>query len=93
MYWHRSDDDWVAAMHVDWYSWTRDDCSDMDVVLKYNKSRMVALCGNVVPVKLPGSTQWGVPCAITDSMIIPEEVHRFVRRLNLLRYQFRSQKY
>ena len=94
MYWHMADKQWTPAMHVDWYTWTRDDRSDIDVELykEQEKSRRVALCRNVVPVELPGWKKWGV-LNEADSMVLPNAVHRLIRRTNLLRYRFHSQKY
>ena len=94
MYWHQQGSKWVPAMYVEWYEWDRaSDQSAGDVAVKWcaNQTR-TAFISNIPPIALPKWGNWLTP-SVDGTITLPNEVHHFIRRLNLLRYQFRSQVY
>ena len=94
MYWHQQGSEWVPAMYVEWYKWDRaSDQSAGDVAVKWcaNQTR-TAFISNIPPIALPKWGNWLTP-SVDGTITLPNEVHHFIRRLNLLRFQFRSQVY
>ena len=94
MYWHQQGSEWVPAMYVEWYEWDRaSDQSAGDVAVKWcaNQTR-TAFISNIPPIALPKWGNWLTP-SVDGTITLPNEVHHFIRRLNLLRYQFRSKVY
>ena len=94
MYWHQQGSEWVPAMYMEWYEWDRaSDQSAGDVAVKWcaNQTR-TAFISNIPPIALPNWENWLTP-SVDGTITLPNEIHHFIRRLNLLRYQFRSQVY
>jgi hypothetical protein len=89
MYWKHTTGGWQPAAHVTWYEWGRTDSSEnaVHVTRMANQSR-VAWCQNIPPVAFPNLDNW---TQTSSGFMMPAAAIQFVRQLNLLRYQFRSQ--
>ena len=90
--WHKDTGRWREAVHVTWLDWERSDSSEADVELTRAARKKPRVCWvqTVPPNPLP-SADWIAPNG-DGKIMMPASIIKFVRRTNLLRFRFQSQK-